>query len=62
MERPERELRILCDHDWLHVTWTRHAEGQRGAEPHVHRHHVDAFYVLAGRLALRVGPDSSRSP
>jgi mannose-6-phosphate isomerase-like protein (cupin superfamily) len=55
--RPERELRILCDHDWLHVTWTRHAEGQRGAEPHIHVHHVDGFFVLAGRMALRVGSE-----
>ena len=57
VNRPERELRILCDHDWLHVTWTRHAEGQRGAEPHIHLHHVDGFFVLAGRMALRVGPE-----
>ena len=32
-----RELRILCDHEWLTITWTRHAAGERGAEPHVHR-------------------------
>ena len=57
VNRPERELRILCDHDWLHVTWTRHAEGQRGAEPHIHLHHVDGFFVLAGRMALQVGPE-----
>jgi quercetin dioxygenase-like cupin family protein len=56
-DTPARELRILCDHDWLNVTWTRHAAGERGAEPHVHQHHVDAFYVLAGELALRVGPE-----
>jgi mannose-6-phosphate isomerase-like protein (cupin superfamily) len=59
-DTPERELRILCDHDWLHVTWTRHAAGERGAEPHIHLHHVDAFYVLAGELALRVGPELDR--
>jgi mannose-6-phosphate isomerase-like protein (cupin superfamily) len=59
-DTPSRELRILCDHDWLNVTWTRHAEGERGAEPHVHFHHVDAFYVLAGELALQVGPGLDR--
>jgi mannose-6-phosphate isomerase-like protein (cupin superfamily) len=59
-DTPTRELRILCDHDWLNVTWTRHAEGERGAEPHVHLHHVDAFYVLAGELALQVGPALDR--
>jgi mannose-6-phosphate isomerase-like protein (cupin superfamily) len=59
-DTPDRELRILCDHDWLNVTWTRHAEGERGAEPHVHLHHVDSFYVLAGELALQVGPELER--
>jgi mannose-6-phosphate isomerase-like protein (cupin superfamily) len=55
-DKPNRQLRILCDHEWLTVTWTRHAAGERGADPHIHLHHVDAFYVLAGHLALRVGP------
>jgi mannose-6-phosphate isomerase-like protein (cupin superfamily) len=55
--KPNRELRILCDHDWLNVTWTRHAVGERGAEPHIHLHHVDAFYVLAGDMALQLGPE-----
>jgi quercetin dioxygenase-like cupin family protein len=55
-DRPNRELRILCDHEWLTVTWTRHAAGQRGAEPHVHREHCDAFYVLQGQLTARLGP------
>jgi mannose-6-phosphate isomerase-like protein (cupin superfamily) len=59
-DTPSRELRILCEHDWLNVTWTRHAEGERGAEPHVHLNHVDAFYVLAGELALQVGPELER--
>jgi len=44
----------------LNGTWTRHAVGERGAEPHVHRHHADAFYVLAGDLSLRVGPELER--
>src|SRR4051812_29024635 len=55
-----RELRILCDHEWLNVTWTRHAAGERGAEPHVHLHHVDAFYVLSGEMTLHVGPALER--
>jgi quercetin dioxygenase-like cupin family protein len=57
VDRPNRELRILCDHEWLNATWTRHASGERGAEPHIHLHHVDAFYVLAGEMTLRVGPE-----
>jgi quercetin dioxygenase-like cupin family protein len=57
VDTPARELRVLCEHDLLNATWTRHTAGERGAEPHIHLHHVDAFYVLAGVLALRVGPD-----
>ena len=62
VDTPNRELRILCDHEWLNATWTRHAAGERGAEPHIHLHHVDAFYVLAGEMTLRSGPSSSSSP
>jgi mannose-6-phosphate isomerase-like protein (cupin superfamily) len=62
VDTPTRELRILCEHEWLTVTWTRHSAGERGADPHVHLHHVDAFYVLAGDLALRVGPELERVP
>ena len=60
VDTPARELRILCEHDWLDATWTRHAAGERGAEPHVHLHHVDAFYVLSGEMTLQVGPDLDR--
>ncbi len=42
------------------MTWTRHADGQRGADPHIHLFHVDAFFVLAGTLSLRAGPDLER--
>ena len=56
-DTPKRNLRILCDHELLTVTWTRHAAGERGAEPHVHREHADAFYVLDGQLTVRLGPE-----
>ena len=57
---PERELRILCDHDLLNLTWTRHAVGERGAEPHIHKHHTDAFYVLRGKVTFVLGPELER--
>lgn len=60
MDTAERELRILSDHDLLNVTWTRHAAGERGADPHVHEHHTDAFYVLAGEMTFGLGPDLER--
>jgi mannose-6-phosphate isomerase-like protein (cupin superfamily) len=57
---PERELRILCDHDLLDLTWTRHAAGERGAKPHIHKHHADAFYVLEGEVTFGLGPERER--
>jgi quercetin dioxygenase-like cupin family protein len=54
--RPRRALRILCSHELLDATWSVFEGGERGAEPHLHRGHVDAFYVVDGELTFRVGP------
>src|SRR3954469_16990500 len=56
-DAPDRRVEILCDHDALHVTWSRFGPGRDGADLHVHRHHTDLFYVLAGELTLRLGLD-----
>lgn len=56
-DRPGRRLAILHDDENLVVTEGRYGPGERGAEPHVHREHADAFYVLAGALALRIGEE-----
>jgi quercetin dioxygenase-like cupin family protein len=54
--RPRRALRILFSHELLDATWSVFEGGERGAEPHFHREHVDAFYVVDGELTFRVGP------
>ena len=46
-QRERRELVILSTRPELTVTWSRHAPGEIGTELHIHREHVDAFYVLA---------------
>lgn len=56
-DRRERTLRILAELDQLIVTWFRYAPGEKGPEPHIHRRHTDAFYVLEGELELALGPD-----
>jgi quercetin dioxygenase-like cupin family protein len=53
-----REVRILFESDGLTVTWSRYGPGERGPDPHVHREHTDAFYVLEGELTFTVGPDA----
>lgn len=49
---PKRDVEILIAHEDLVVTRTRYAAGQRGPDPHVHRKHADAFYVLDGAFTL----------
>ena len=64
-DKPDRELRLLCDHEWLTVTLVpATARASAGADPHVHRDHADGFYVLAGRDhgAARAGAASRWSP
>src|SRR6266487_3563835 len=56
-DRPERTLRILAELDQLIVTWFRYTPGEQGPDPHIHRRHSDAFYVLEGELELALGPD-----
>ena len=55
VDEQRRTLRILFSHELLDVTWTRHEGGERGAEPHVHHEHTDAFYVIEGELHISRG-------
>ena len=36
--------------------------GSPGPRPHLHRHHDEAFYVLEGRLTVRVGSRTIEAP
>ena len=38
------------------VTWFRYEPGEKGPDPHVHRQHTDAFYVLEGEVEFKLGP------
>jgi quercetin dioxygenase-like cupin family protein len=59
-DKPERTLRILAELDEVIVTWFRYEPGEEGPEPHVHRQHTDAFYVLEGELEFGLGPEVER--
>jgi quercetin dioxygenase-like cupin family protein len=63
-DSPRRTVRALFEHPLLDVTWSRYEPGERGAGPHVHHRHVDAFHVVEGELTFRVGPalDPIRAP
>jgi mannose-6-phosphate isomerase-like protein (cupin superfamily) len=49
-------LQIKAGRPEVVVTETRYDAGERGPDPHVHHHHVDAFWVLEGRLSFALGP------
>lgn len=53
-------LRIKAGRPELVVTESRYEPGRRGPDLHIHRHHVDAFWVLEGRLAFELGPDRDK--
>ena len=61
-DRLERTLRILVELDDVIVSWFRYEPGEEGPEPHVHRQHTDAFYVLEGELEIGLGPDVRKVP
>jgi mannose-6-phosphate isomerase-like protein (cupin superfamily) len=57
-DRPGRRLTLLIEADELTVTEFVHGPGERGAEPHIHRHHADGFLIVEGELTFiyRDGP------
>jgi quercetin dioxygenase-like cupin family protein len=55
-DRKAREVVLLADREQLSISWSRYARSECGPEPHVHREHVDSFYVLDGELGFKLGP------
>jgi quercetin dioxygenase-like cupin family protein len=47
-----RRATLLIDTDELTVTEFFYGPGERGAKPHVHHDHSDAFFVLEGELTF----------
>src|SRR5919204_403952 len=59
-DRPERTIQILCEFPQIIVSRFRYEPGEKGPDPHVHRQHADAFYVLEGEVDFGLGPDVTR--
>jgi quercetin dioxygenase-like cupin family protein len=49
---PVRRATLLVDADELTVSEFFYGPGERGAEPHIHRHHADAFLVVEGEFTF----------
>jgi quercetin dioxygenase-like cupin family protein len=51
-DRPGRRATVLVDADELIVSEFAYGPGERGADPHVHRHHADGFLVVEGQFTF----------
>jgi len=54
VDRPGLRVELLADVEELGISETRSAPGGPAPPAHVHRHHVESFYVLAGELTFTV--------
>ena len=59
-DRPERSITILCEFPQVIISLFRYEPGEKGPDPHVHRHHADSFYVLEGEVDFGLGPEVTR--
>jgi mannose-6-phosphate isomerase-like protein (cupin superfamily) len=61
-DRPGRRVTLLADTEHLALTEFDYGPGQRGASPHVHHDHSDAFLVVEGELELTFESGPLRAP
>jgi mannose-6-phosphate isomerase-like protein (cupin superfamily) len=61
-DRPGRRATVLVDADELIVSEFAYGPGERGAEPHIHRHHADAFLVVEGEFTFHTRDGSVVAP
>jgi mannose-6-phosphate isomerase-like protein (cupin superfamily) len=54
-DTPQQTIRILADLPELALTSMRYAAGEQGPPPHIHKEHVDAFFLLDGELVFQIG-------
>lgn len=59
-DRPERRATVLVETDELTISEFHYGAGERGAPPHVHRAHADAFLIVEGEFTFHLR-DGSRS-
>jgi quercetin dioxygenase-like cupin family protein len=61
-DRPDRRATVLVETDELTISEFHYGAGQRGAKPHVHREHADAFLVLEGEFTFHLRDGAQALP
>jgi quercetin dioxygenase-like cupin family protein len=61
-DRPDRKATVLVETDELTISEFHYGPGQRGAKPHVHREHADAFLVVGGEFTFHLRDGSRTLP
>jgi quercetin dioxygenase-like cupin family protein len=57
-KRQGRDVILLAEREDITISWSRYGPGERGPDPHVHREHTDAFYVVDGEMAFQLGREA----
>ncbi len=60
-DRPGLRVTLLADVEAVGISRTSSDPGGPPPPPHLHRHHVESFYVLAGEIAFTVGDRELRA-
>jgi quercetin dioxygenase-like cupin family protein len=60
--RPGRRATVLVEADEITISEFEYGPGERGAKPHVHREHADAFLVLDGEFTFHLSDGSRALP
>lgn len=61
-DRPERRATVLVDAEEITISEFDYGAGERGAPPHVHHEHADAFLVLEGEFTFHLRDGSHALP
>jgi quercetin dioxygenase-like cupin family protein len=60
-ERPGMRVELLTDVDEIGISESVCEPGEPSPPPHLHRHHVESFYVLEGEMTLTIGDRNLRA-
>ena len=61
-DRPGRRATVLVESDEITICEFHYGPGERGAKPHVHRQHADAFLAVEGEFTFHFGDGSRALP